>query len=273
MRRNGIGTGRNYGGVRQDRARQNARLAENGRDTVHQRIVRIHQHGRVDRERAQIIVCRLRRIPLGAIIVAEVKKSLRIELIERQRESKLVTHLVEDSVFSKVFVTKQERQDYYERHRTGFVTYPMVRYALIVRNDKAGADSVKARLDAHVSAEVVVHEDSTRGEVRSGIMELRQNEQNDYKKLLFEELRPGASIVLGPDKKKAFAVMHLISFDPGHLLPFKEVESMIDESVRNEKSEKALKEFLARLTKRFPVESHPELVMKIRAVDPSGDEQ
>jgi len=93
----------------------------------------------------------------------------------------------------------------------------------------------------------------------------------DFRKQLFEEMRPGNSAVLGPDKTKAFAVLHLIAFDPGHPLKYAEVEGMIDESVRNMKSEKALETFIARLSKRYRAELHPDLVMRIRLTDPASD--
>ncbi len=192
-------------------------------------------------------------------------------LIERKREEILVTRMVEDSVFTRISVLKQERQDYYKKHPNDFVTYPAIRYAVIVRGSRAAADSVKQRLDGGIAVETVLREDSLAGEARSGIKESHANEPVDFKKQLFEEMRPGASVVLGPDKTKAFAVLHLISFDPGHTLKYEEVEGMIDESVRNLKSEKALEAFIGRLAKRYRVELHPEMVMRIRLTDPASD--
>jgi hypothetical protein len=127
------------------------------------------------------------------------------------------------------------------------------------------------RLDGGVAVETVLREDSLAGEARSGIKDAHSNESVDFKKLLFEELRPGKSAVVGPDKTKAFAVLHTMSFDPGHALQYVEVEGMIDESVRNLKSEKALEAFITRLSKRYRAELHQDLVMRIRLTDPASD--
>ena len=46
---------------------------------------------------------------------------------------------------------------------------------------------------------------------------------------------------------------------------------MIDESLQNQKSEKALNEMIARLQKRYDVAMRPQLVMLVKLIDPSLD--
>ena len=44
---------------------------------------------------------------------------------------------------------------------------------------------------------------------------------------------------------------------------------MIDESLQNLESERLLKAFIERHRKRYPIATRPDLVMRIRLVDPS----
>jgi hypothetical protein len=63
----------------------------------------------------------------------------------------------------------------------------------------------------------------------------------------------------------------VLSYDGGRQLSYEESEAMIDESLQNQKSEKALNDMIARLQKRYPVAMRPELVMLVKLVDPSVD--
>ena len=103
------------------------------------------------------------------------------------------------------------------------------------------------------------------------IQERNQSTHGAFHKLLFEELRPGQVSVEGPDRAGDYVVLQLLAFDPGRLLPFEEVEGLIDESMQNMKQEEALNAMLARLRKRCTIEEHPELVMRVRLVDPTLD--
>jgi hypothetical protein len=47
------------------------------------------------------------------------------------------------------------------------------------------------------------------------------------------------------------------------------VEHLVDESLQNIKAEEKLKEHLARWKKRYKIEMHPELIMRVRMVDPT----
>jgi PPIC-type peptidyl-prolyl cis-trans isomerase-like protein/parvulin-like peptidyl-prolyl cis-trans isomerase-like protein len=188
--------------------------------------------------------------------------------IAKKREQLMVEHLFEDSVQSKVWIPPQERRRYYEEHVGGFTTYPSVRFAAIVRDSKSGADSVAARLASGERAEAILRADSLQGVVSGSVKERRDDEKGPYHKILFEELRPGQSTVVGPDKEGVWMVLHLIEFDPGRRLAYEEVEHYVDESLQNMRAEAMLKDFIARHRKRYRVETHPELVMRIRLVDP-----
>jgi len=193
-----------------------------------------------------------------------------VRLMDLKREELMVTRMVEDSVLNRVSVTKDERQAYYHQHERDFYSYPVVRYASFVRHSKAGADSLKALLDAGANADSLVGVDTAHHVVGTGTDQLQSSVQSDYHKILFEELRPGRSTIIGPDKEKLYAVMHEISYDPGKLVPYDQVVSSIDESVRNIKGDALLRAFADRLAKRVKVESHPELLMRFPLVDPAG---
>ena len=66
-----------------------------------------------------------------------------------------------------------------------------------------------------------------------------------------------------------FVEIQSISFDAGRQLPYEEVQHYVDESVRNIRAEKMLDDFLARHRKSHRIESRPELLMRIRLVDPT----
>lgn len=199
------------------------------------------------------------------------KDPVAVRLIEQKREEILVEHLFGDSVQSKVSVTSAERKKFYADHLKEYVTYPMVRFALFVRPSRAAADSVTSALAAGARAADLVFADSLLGPGRSSLGEKRENEQSDYHKLLFEELRPGKSTTLGPDKAGQYLVLHLIEYRPGEQLPFEQVEQYADESLQNIKAEATLKALIARQKRRYPVIAHPELVMRIRLVDKTLD--
>jgi len=195
-----------------------------------------------------------------------------LEKYQRKQEEILVGKMVEDSCFTRIMVSKQERRAFYDKNRNGFVTWPSVRYAVIVRDSKAAADSVKARLGAGESVAAILRADSLAGNLRSGTKEGTTQDHLAQHKLLFEELRPGQSRVLGPDKDKLWACFVLTDFDPGKQLPFEQVEGVCDESVRNIKSEQALTEFVARLMKRYPIEARYDLLMRVKLTTPDADE-
>ncbi len=192
--------------------------------------------------------------------------------VANKTEQLLVIKMVEDSVFSRVMVSPKERKDYYEKNRNGFVTYPKVRYATIVRDTRAEAEAIRARIMAGEKAEDIVRADSLRGEFRSGIRELSEGEHDPLNKLLFEELRPGQAQVLGPDSKKTFACFGLLSYEEGRQLPYAEVEGIIDESVRNQKAEAALNAFVDRLKVGLPITARYDLLMRVMLTTPSTDE-
>lgn len=195
------------------------------------------------------------------------------EKLERKREEILVGKMVEDSVFSRIVVSKQERRDYYAKNRNGFITFPAVRYAVVVRPTKEGADSVRVRVSAGESVFAVLRADSLAGNTASGIKSATTNDHGAYEKVIFEEMRPGQSRVLGPDRDKMWACIHLLEFDAGRQMPYEEVEGLVDESVRNIKAEQALNAFVERLMRRYPIESRYDLLMRVKLTTPSESER
>ena len=191
--------------------------------------------------------------------------------MQEKLEELMVEHMYQDSVFTKIWVSKDERKAYYQKNLPLFFTYPTVRFAAITRPSKAGADSVEKALKAGMKAEALLAADSAAGRVSGSVQTRQQNEQGPYQKALFEEMRPGDLQVRGPDKNGDYVVIQVISYDGGRQLSFEESEQMIDESLQNQKSEKALNDMIGRLEKRYDVAMRPELVMLVKLVDPSLD--
>lgn len=189
--------------------------------------------------------------------------------IDKKIEELMVEHMYQDSVGSKIWVSKDERKAYYQKHLPDFFTFPSVQFAAIVRHDKAGADSVGKALQAGSTARAIIAADSAKGFVSGSIQTRNSNEGGAYQKALFEEMRPGDIQVRGPDKNGDYAVIQLLSYDGGRQLTFEESETMIDESLNNIKADEALQAFIGRLKKNYEIAWRPELVMLIKLVDPS----
>ena len=199
------------------------------------------------------------------------KDSLVAVPVSQKLEEVMVEHMYQDSVFTKVWVSKDERKAYYQKNLPMFFTYPTVRYAAITRASKAGVDSVEKALRSGIKAEALLAADSAQGRVSGSVQVRQQNENGPYQKALFEEMRPGDMQTRGPDKNGDYIILKVLSYDGGRQLTFEESETMIDESLQNQKSEKALNEMLARLQKRYPITMRPELVMLVKLVDPTLD--
>jgi len=197
------------------------------------------------------------------------KDSLVTVPVQRKTEELMVDHMYQDSVGTRVWVSKDERKAYYQKNLNKFFTFPSVTYAGIVRESKAGADSVQRALKSGVKAAALLHADSLAGRMSGLIQTRQQNEGGPYQKALFEEMRPGDIQIRGPDKVGDYAILQLISYDGGRQLSFEESEQLIDESLQNQKADEALKAMVARLKPRYPVAARPELVMLIKLVDPT----
>ena len=189
--------------------------------------------------------------------------------IEMRREQLLVEHMYEDSVASRISVLPTERRRYYEENKAGFVTYASRRFASIVRRSQAGADSVIADLKAGRSAQAIIDADSVRGLKSGAIHDLREDEHGPFRKVVYEEMKPGDVTTLPGGKDGSVIVLQLVSVTPGRQLSFDEASAMADENIRNKKSEEALQKLLGRLSRNFRITSHPELVMRVRLVDPT----
>ena len=194
-------------------------------------------------------------------------------LIEKRREEKLVEHLFEDSVLSRISVKPEERREYYRKHEHEFVSVPRVRYAQMLRKSAGAADSLIARLKAGASAEAIVRADSLIGgpHIVASIREVSGSEPNEYKTILFDELKPGQSTRLGPDSQGSYLVLHVLSHQDERQLAYEEVASIVAESVQNIHAEELLNQFLARHRREHRIESHPDWVMRIRLINPVFD--
>jgi hypothetical protein len=198
------------------------------------------------------------------------RDSMAVGQIEGRREEILVEHLYADSISSKVWIKPEDRRKYYNDNIAGFITYPKVTFAGILRPSRGSADSLAARLRAGEKAADLLRADSLQGRNTGSIQERSANDHGSpYYKLLFEELRPGKLSVEGPDREGSYAVIQLLSYDPGHQLKYEEVEHIVDESLQNIKAEEMLKAFLVRRKKLYRIEAHPERLARLRMVDPS----
>ncbi|MCC6653254.1 MAG: peptidyl-prolyl cis-trans isomerase [Candidatus Eisenbacteria bacterium] len=192
--------------------------------------------------------------------------------LQRKREEILVKHLFADSVESKIWISKAERQKYYNDRPLDFTTYPMVVFAAFSEPTRSACDSLVARLKSGEKAADILRADSLAGFNRGSIQTRTSEEHGPYQKLLFEELRPGQTRIEGPDRQGDYVVLQLISFDPGHLLPYEQVEGLIDESLQNIRGEQALNAILERAKKGYRIVVRPELLDRVKLVDPTLDE-
>lgn len=189
--------------------------------------------------------------------------------VEKKREEILVERMYQDSIGSRIWVSKQDRREYYDKNLPLFFTFPSVRYAAIVRASKAGTDSVERALRAGIKAEALLAADSAAGLNSGSIQSRHQKEEGPYHKVLFEEMRPGDIQVRGPDRSGDYVILQLLSYDGGRQLSFEESDEMIVESLQNQKMEQALDAMIERLRKRYEIAMRPELVMLIKLVDPT----
>ncbi len=191
------------------------------------------------------------------------------EPLQKKHEELMVERMYQDSVGSRVWVSKDERRAYYQKNLPQFFTYPWVQFAAIVRGSKVGADSVERALRSGVSPFALLAADSAAGRVSGTVQVRNQHEQGAYHMALFEEMRPGDIQVRGPDKSGDYAILQLISYNKGRQLAYEESEGMIDASLQNIKAEQALQAMIERQKKRYEIAWRPELVMLIKLVDPT----
>ena len=192
-----------------------------------------------------------------------------VAAVANKREQLLVDHLYADSVQSRVMVDPKARRKYYDEHLAGFITWAKIQYAALWATGKSEAESLQTRLKAGEKPWDIIAADSLLGVNRGSIQERLENEHGPYQKQLFEMMRPGEIMIDGPDKVGHYVVIQELAFIPGRQLSYDEASGMIDESLQNIESERLLKDFIGRHQKRFAIEKHPELVMRIRLVDPT----
>ena len=210
--------------------------------------------------------------PYRAVVALERgydKDPLAVELLDKRKERILVEHLYEDSVNSKVWLTPESRRKYYQDHIAQFVTYPAIRFAIFVAENKNSADSLIARLRGGEKPEAILLADSLGGRKRGSIKTQTQNEEGaPYHQQIFEDLKIGQVEAFGPDDGGQYMVINPLQFIEGRQLPYDEAEKYVDESLQNLESERLLNAFIARHSKRWPIATRPEMVMRLRWIDP-----
>lgn len=193
------------------------------------------------------------------------KDSLAITMIERRREELMAEHLYQDSILSKVSVTRAERQKYYQQKIASFVTVPKVTFFRFHTARRSEGDSIAARLRAGEKAEEVMQRTG-----RGSIEERNEDEQGTpYYSTLFGELRPGQVAIEPTNYHGNFDVVQLLTYDPGRQMSYQEAETRVDEELQNLAAEKLLNAFLERHRRTMRIVSHPELVMQVRLVAPT----
>jgi len=197
-----------------------------------------------------------------------------VAAIEKERERILVEHMYQDSVESKIYITKEQRQKYYHAHLANFFTYAAARYAQFVYTDSVAAQAMAKRLRAGERGDAIISADSIAGRKRTGSVKIeRENENTMFHQLVFENLKPGQVEVVGPDANGRIAVIQLLDFDPGHQLTFEQADHYCSDALQSEKAEELINKLLARHKKGLKIETHPQLVMRIRLVDPTSTRQ
>ena len=192
--------------------------------------------------------------------------------LSKTEEQIRVEHLFADSVESRLWVTPQERRQYYQDHQQQFTAWQNVQFAALARRTREGADSVVARLKAGEPAASILRADSLGGLNSGSIRSRREDDRGQpYHKILFEEMRPGNVEVVGPDLQGDYLVLQKLAHEPNRQMSYEEVQGLVDESLQNLKAEQAFKRFVARHRTRHRIELHPELLMRILLTDPTND--
>jgi hypothetical protein len=192
---------------------------------------------------------------------------LATEAIEKERERILVEHMYQDSIESKIVVSKEQRQKYYKQHMASFYTYPVARYAQFAYTDTLKAQAMAARLRAGERGDAIIRADSIAGRRPTGVVRTeRESDHTAFHEIIFEHLKPGQCEIVGPDANDRTAVIQLLDFDPGHQLTFEQADGYCSDALQAQASEELLKKFIARHKKHCDIESRPQLVMRIKLV-------
>src|SRR5262249_45637490 len=184
------------------------------------------------------------------------------EETQRQTEKMLVDAYYADSVERKVKVTPQERARYYDKHKNYYFTYTREHLFVFYRpkdQAEAFADSLRRGL---LKPRDVVRQDSLL-HLNRRLSEERitwAKDPNDVR-VVFNEMKDGQVRVIPHDPVST--VVLRVEQIPGHQLTLQEVDTMIDDSLRAEKSEALLQSLLARLRKRYPVKLYTDSLMDI----------
>jgi hypothetical protein len=183
--------------------------------------------------------------------------------MQRLKENVLIEHLYADSVEKRVRVTPQDRRRYYAKNKNQFFTYTREHLFAFYRPSREWAeglaDSLRQRLvdpGEVARRDSLLHPDQLWAEERV----TWSNGPNDLR-TMFNEMKDG-EVRLVPGERVSMVVLRVEQI-PGHQLALQEVESIIDESLRNQQAEDLLNAMLRRLRKRYPVKLHTEDLMDL----------
>lgn len=218
----------------------------------------------------QSVALEPRRVELARAMGLQ-SDSMALDMMRKRIEQLRVEKLYQDSVLSRVWVSSDDRRKYYDANTALFITYPKANYVVMYTKSQPFADSLAARIRGGEAAEDVLAAEQARGRVTGQVGERSHVEPGALRRLLFEEMREGETRVVGPDEGGNYAVYYYTSHDPGRQLSFSESQGMIDRNLQNVMAERLLQELVERHKNRYGVETHPELVMRIRLVDPFSD--
>ncbi len=200
------------------------------------------------------------------------RDSITLALVEKKRVDLLVDHLYQDSILNHVQVTTEERRRYYEEHRREMTSPARMRHARFLCADLAAADSVLAQLRSGQKAEDLINLRSLQGDdSTASIFEVSERDNDPFKGILLQELKPGQAAREGPDRDGIYVVLQALEYTPGHELKFEDVGGAVDESLTNMEAERLFKEFLARRRPYYPIKVEHPMLMRVWLTDPSLD--
>ena len=197
------------------------------------------------------------------------KDPVYLQLMEQRREGMLIDAFYRDSIAAKVLTKPADRRKYYEKNTAKYLTYATAHFVVLRGPTITEASLLAQRIRAGEKAEDILNEVTAGGKRIGRVGELKENEEDPYRPVLFEELKPGELKLFGPDENGEFFVLQLTAFDPGRQLSYEEAEAYVDETLRVQQADQVLERYLEREKKGVVIVSRADLVMRIHLKDPT----
>jgi hypothetical protein len=195
------------------------------------------------------------------------KDPMLVAAVEKRHERLLVERMYTDSILTHISLTKEDRQQEYDAHRADYVQPEERTFATIMRRSQGAADSLVAELKAGKRAQDVLAADSAAGARTGMIHVMKATEHGPFRKIVFEEMKAG-DITTTPGADGSAAVIQLIRVTPERTLTFEEARPAIEDAVEAHKAEELFQALIKRLSRGHTFTTHPELLIKVRLVDP-----